>query len=77
MASSAFSCRKTDLPGALDRALRTPRPDPQALAEQVRARFGVAAFAANVGRVVDRLWPWNRIACKCGSVGFENTGNEQ
>lgn len=43
------------LPAALDRALGLPRPDPQALAAQVRARFGGAAFAANVGRVVDRL----------------------
>ncbi len=47
---------EADLPRALDRALSTPRPDPQALAEQVRIRFGSGAFAANVGRVVDRLW---------------------
>jgi phosphatidylinositol alpha-1,6-mannosyltransferase len=45
-----------DLPRALDRALSAPWPDPWALAEQVRIRFGSGAFAANVGRVVDRLW---------------------
>ena len=47
--------QEAGLPAALDRALGPPWPDPQALAAQVRARFGGAAFAANVGRVVDRL----------------------
>jgi phosphatidylinositol alpha-1,6-mannosyltransferase len=45
-----------DLPGALDRALRTPRPDPLVLAEKVRARFGRAAFAGQHRAILQRLF---------------------
>jgi phosphatidylinositol alpha-1,6-mannosyltransferase len=41
-----------DLPGAFDRALTVPRPDPQALAGKVRARFGRGVFAAQLRAIL-------------------------
>jgi phosphatidyl-myo-inositol dimannoside synthase len=44
-----------DLPAAIARLLAMPRPDPDALSQAVRARFGPAAFRAELGRVLKRL----------------------
>jgi phosphatidylinositol alpha-1,6-mannosyltransferase len=44
-----------DLPAAIARLLSTPKPDPVALSQAVRARFGPAAFRARVGMAFERL----------------------
>ena len=44
-----------DLPAAIARLLAVPQPDPGALSQAVRARFGRAAFRAQVGMAFDRL----------------------
>jgi phosphatidyl-myo-inositol dimannoside synthase len=45
-----------DLPAAISRLLARPKPDPAGLAAAVRARFGPAAFAANVRAAILRLF---------------------
>ncbi len=44
-----------DLPAAIARLLAVPQPDPGALSQAVRARFGRAAFRSQVGMAFDRL----------------------
>jgi phosphatidylinositol alpha-1,6-mannosyltransferase len=48
---------EAELPAAIMRLLVQPRPNSHALAVTVRARFGRAAFAANVCGVILRLLP--------------------
>ncbi|MGE0257745.1 MAG: glycosyltransferase family 4 protein [Alphaproteobacteria bacterium] len=47
--------RDDDLAAAIDRLLTGPRPDPDALAGGVRARFGREAFASRVLLAVERV----------------------
>jgi phosphatidyl-myo-inositol dimannoside synthase len=44
-----------DLPNAIARLLTTPRPDPDALSRAVRARFGPAAYRAQMNMALARL----------------------
>jgi phosphatidylinositol alpha-1,6-mannosyltransferase len=44
-----------DLPAAIARLLATPQPDPVALSQAARARFGPEAFRARVGMALERL----------------------
>jgi len=44
-----------DLPAAIARLLDTPKPDPDALSQAVRARFGPAVFRAQLSMAFDRL----------------------
>jgi len=44
-----------DLSATIGRLLAAPRPDPDALSEAVRGRFGHAVFRAQVGMALDRL----------------------
>jgi phosphatidylinositol alpha-1,6-mannosyltransferase len=44
-----------ELPHAIDRALAGARPEPDALAREVRARFGRETFAAGVHNALNRL----------------------
>jgi phosphatidyl-myo-inositol dimannoside synthase len=44
-----------DLPTAIARLLAAPKPDPVALSQAVRARFGPTAFRARVGMAFERL----------------------
>lgn len=46
---------ESELPEAIVRLLATPKPDPLALAEATRARFGRPQFAASVRAVLNRL----------------------
>lgn len=45
----------TDLATAIARVLDSPKPDPKALAQAVRARFGRAVFAERVDKAIQRL----------------------
>jgi phosphatidyl-myo-inositol dimannoside synthase len=45
-----------DLPAAIARLLALPKPDPEALSQAVRVRFGPAAFRAQLGLAFDRLF---------------------
>jgi phosphatidylinositol alpha-1,6-mannosyltransferase len=45
-----------DLAAAIDRLLAAPKPDPEALSQTVRARFGPAAFRAQVQMAVNRVF---------------------
>ena len=45
-----------DLPAAIARLLAEPKPDPVALSQAVRARFGREVFLAQVGMAFDRLF---------------------
>ena len=47
--------RDDDLAAAIDRLLTEPPPKAQALAGRVRARFGRAAFASRLRRVVETV----------------------
>jgi phosphatidylinositol alpha-1,6-mannosyltransferase len=44
-----------DLPAAIARLLTKPKPDPDALSQAVRARFGRAAFRRQLGMAFERL----------------------
>jgi phosphatidylinositol alpha-1,6-mannosyltransferase len=44
-----------DLPAATARLLTMPKPDPNALSQAVRARFGRAVFCRQLGMAFDRL----------------------
>jgi phosphatidyl-myo-inositol dimannoside synthase len=46
---------ETELPDAIDRALAGPKPDPYALAREVRAFFGRERFAHGVRAALNRL----------------------
>jgi phosphatidyl-myo-inositol dimannoside synthase len=46
---------EVELPAAIGRLLATPKPDPVALSQAVRARFGPEAFRARVGMALERL----------------------
>jgi phosphatidyl-myo-inositol dimannoside synthase len=45
-----------DLAAAIARHLATPKPNPDALSEAVRRRFGRAVFRVQIGMAFDRLW---------------------
>jgi phosphatidylinositol alpha-1,6-mannosyltransferase len=49
--------RDDDLAAAIDRVLSGSRPDPRALAEQTRARFGRDAFTARLRLALERVCP--------------------
>ena len=51
----ALVAEQDDLADAIDHILTLPKPDREALSRSVRTRFGRAAFAAQVGMVLDRL----------------------
>jgi phosphatidylinositol alpha-1,6-mannosyltransferase len=44
-----------DLAAAIARLLCMPKPDPDALSQAVRARFGLAAFRAEIDMALERL----------------------
>jgi hypothetical protein len=44
-----------DLPAAIARLLAMPKPDPDALSQAVRARFGCAVFCRQIGMAFERL----------------------
>ena len=46
---------KGDLPDAIARLLAEPKPDPNALSQAMRARFGREVFEAQVGMAIQRL----------------------
>jgi phosphatidyl-myo-inositol dimannoside synthase len=46
---------ESDLPGAIARLLAEPKPDPNALSQAVRARFGREAFQAQVCTALEQL----------------------
>ena len=46
---------KGDLPDAIARLLAEPKPDPNALSQAMRARFGREVFEAQVGMAIERL----------------------
>ncbi len=45
-----------DLAAAIARLLALPKPDPEALSQAVRVRFGPTAFRAQLGLAFDRLF---------------------
>jgi phosphatidylinositol alpha-1,6-mannosyltransferase len=46
---------ENDLPGAIAQLLAKPKPDPNALSQAVRARFGREVFQAQVGKALESL----------------------
>ena len=53
-----------NLPAAIARLLAAPKPNPGALSQAVRARFGPAAFRARVGMAFDRLFETPTLASR-------------
>jgi phosphatidyl-myo-inositol dimannoside synthase len=53
-----------DLPAAIARLLALPKPDPEALSQAVRARFGPASFRAQLGLAFDRLFESPAVASR-------------